>query len=406
MSRVVLGVSGGIAAYKACEVLRRLREAGHDVTVVPTENALRFVGETTFAALSGRPVASDVFTEASSIPHVRLGREADLVVVAPATADLLARQAAGRADDLLTNVLLTATCPVLVCPAMHTEMWLHPATQHNVSVLRDRGVVVLDPASGRLAGADSGVGRLPEPAEIVGVAESLLSPDVAARVSSRDLTGLHVVVSAGGTHEEIDPVRYIGNASSGRMGVEIARAASLRGARVTLVAAHLEVLPPSSVEVRTVVSTGDLATVMADAAAAADVVVMAAAPADFTPRSTSGTKIKKSGDEGLSLDLVQTPDVLAGLTRTRPPGQTIVGFAAETIDDEAALVSAGRAKLALKGADLLVVNDVSDGKVFGMPDTSVLVLDAAGVRDRVAAGKAVVAHRLLDAVLQHRATAT
>ncbi|MHB1009776.1 MAG: bifunctional phosphopantothenoylcysteine decarboxylase/phosphopantothenate--cysteine ligase CoaBC [Propionibacteriaceae bacterium] len=406
MSRVVLGVSGGIAAYKACEVLRRLREAGHAVTVVPTENALRFVGETTFAALSGRPVASDVFTEASSIPHVRLGREADLVVVAPATADLLARQAAGRADDLLTNVLLTATCPVLVCPAMHTEMWLHPATQHNVSVLRDRGVVVLDPASGRLAGADSGVGRLPEPAEIVGVAESLLEPDVAARVSSRDLTGLHVVVSAGGTHEAIDPVRYIGNASSGRMGVEIARAASLRGARVTLVAAHLEVLPPSSVEVRTVVSTGDLATVMADAAAAADVVVMAAAPADFTPRSTSGTKIKKSGDEGLSLDLVQTPDVLAGLTRTRPPGQTIVGFAAETIDDEAALVSAGRAKLALKGADLLVVNDVSDGKVFGMPDTSVLVLDAAGVRDRVAAGKAVVAHRLLDAVLQHRATAT
>ena len=238
------------------------------------------------------------------------------------------------------------------------------------------------------------------------MAESLLSPDVAARVSSRDLTGLHVVVSAGGTHEEIDPVRYIGNASSGRMGVEIARAASLRGARVTLVAAHLEVLPPPSVEVRPVVSTADLATAMADAAAAADVVVMAAAPADFTPRSTSGTKIKKSGDEGLSLDLVQTPDVLAGLTRTRPPGQTIVGFAAETIDDEAALVSAGRAKLALKGADLLVVNDVSDGKVFGMPDTSVLVLDAAGVRDRVAAGKAVVAHRLLDAVLQHRATAT
>lgn len=406
MSRVVLGVSGGIAAYKACEVLRRLREAGHDVTVVPTENALRFVGETTFAALSGRPVASDVFTDAASIPHVRLGREADLVVVVPATADLLARQVAGRADDLLTNVLLTATCPVLVCPAMHTEMWLHPATQHNVAVLRDRGVVVLDPASGRLAGADSGVGRLPEPSEIAGLAESLLAPDVAARVSSRDLTGLHVVVSAGGTHEAIDPVRYIGNASSGRMGVEIARAASLRGARVTLVAAHLEVLPPPSVEVRPVVSTADLATAMADAAAAADVVVMAAAPADFTPRSTSDTKIKKSGDEGLTLDLVQTPDVLAGLTRTRPPGQTIVGFAAETIDDEGALVSAGRAKLARKGADLLVVNDVSGGKVFGMPDTSVLILDAAGVRDRVAAVKAVVAHRLLDAVVQHRATAT
>jgi len=404
MSRIVLGVSGGIAAYKACEVLRRLREDGHDVTVVPTENALQFVGATTFAALSGRPVATDVFTEASAIPHVRLGREADLVLVVPATADLLARQAAGRADDLLTNVLLTATCPILVCPAMHTEMWHHPATTSNVETLRARGIVVLDPASGRLAGADSGVGRLPEPAEIVGIAQTLLDADLADRASSRDLAGLSVVVSAGGTHEAIDPVRFIGNASSGRMGIEIARAAALRGARVTLVAAHLEVPPPSSVDVRTVSSTADLATEMAELAAEADVLVMAAAPADFAPRERSATKIKKSGDQGLTLDLVQTTDVLHGLSRTRPAGQTIVGFAAETLPDEAALVKAGRAKLLSKGADLLVVNDVSNHKVFGMPDNVVVIVDADGVRARVAASKAVVAHRILDAVVHHRAT--
>ena len=404
MSRIVLGVSGGIAAYKACEVLRRLREDGHDITVVPTENALKFVGATTFAALSGRPVATDVFTEASAIPHVRLGRDADLVLVVPATADLLARQAAGRADDLLTNVLLTARSPVLVCPAMHTEMWQHPATRSNVETLRARGIVVLDPASGRLAGADSGVGRLPEPAEIVGIAQTMLDADVAGSASGRDLAGLSVVVSAGGTHESIDPVRFIGNASSGRMGIEIARAAALRGARVTLVAAHLDVPPPSSVDVRTVSSTADLATAMAEMAADADVLVMAAAPADFTPRAPSATKIKKSGDDGLTLDLVQTTDVLRGLSRTRRAGQTIVGFAAETLPDEAALVEAGHAKLLRKGADLLVVNDVSNHKVFGMPDNVVVIVDAAGVRDRVAASKAVVAHRILDAVVHHRAT--
>ena len=405
MSRIVLGVSGGIAAYKACEVLRRLREAGHDITVVPTENALRFVGETTFAALSGRPVATDVFTGASGIPHVRLGREADLVLVVPATADLIARQAAGRADDLLTNVLLTATCPVLLCPAMHTEMWQHPATRANVETLRGRGVVVLDPASGRLAGADSGVGRLPEPPEIAEIAQTLLDADVAGRASGHDLAGLAVVVSAGGTREAVDPVRFVGNSSSGRMGAEIARAAALRGARVTLVAAHLAVPPPSSVEVRRVSTTADLAVAMTELATDADVVVMAAAPADFTPRTTATAKLKKSGDAGMTLELVQTPDVLTSLTRSRHAGQTIVGFAAETLPDEQSLAQAGHAKLMRKGADLLVVNDVSDHKVFGMPDNRVLILDAAGVVDRVAASKAVVAHRILDAVLTHRATA-
>jgi phosphopantothenoylcysteine decarboxylase/phosphopantothenate--cysteine ligase len=403
MSRIVLGVSGGIAAYKACEIVRRLRDAGHEVTVVPTANALKFVGETTFAALSGRAVASDVFSGADKIPHVRLGREADLVVVAPATADLIARQAAGRADDLLTNVLLTATCPVLVCPAMHTEMWLNPATVHNVGVLRSRGVVVLDPAEGRLAGADSGVGRLPEPAEIVEVAESLLDSEVAAGARRRDLVGLTVVVSAGGTHEAIDPVRFIGNASSGRMGVALAMAASLRGADVTLVAANLGVTPPSSVTLRHVVTTSDLLSAMTDVAATADVVVMAAAPADFTPADPSDTKLKKSGDAGLRLDLTQTPDILAALGRSRPEGQTIVGFAAETLPDEADLAEAGRAKLARKGADLLVVNDVSGNKVFGLSETTVMIVDAAGVRARVTGSKTVAAHRILDAVVEYRA---
>lgn len=406
MSRIVLGVSGGIAAYKACEVIRRLRDAGHEVTVVPTRNALEFVGATTFAALSGRPVATDVFSDVETIPHVRIGREADLVVVAPATADLLARAAAGRADDLLTNVLLTATCPVLVCPAMHTEMWGHAATVHNVATLRSRGVVVLDPAEGRLAGPDSGVGRLPEPEEIADVALSLLDGRTADTARTRDLLGLSVVVSAGGTHEALDPVRFIGNASSGRMGVALARAAALRGARVTLVAANLTVAVPSSVEVRTVSSTSELGAAMVDAAAGADIVVMAAAPADFTPVSPSGTKLKKSGSDGLVVELTQTSDILAELSRTRAPRQTIVGFAAETIPDQAALVDAGRAKLARKGADLLVLNDVTQGKVFGLSDTTVMIVDAAGVRDKVTATKTVAAHRILDAVVSHRATAS
>jgi phosphopantothenoylcysteine decarboxylase/phosphopantothenate--cysteine ligase len=405
MSRIVLGVSGGIAAYKACEIVRRLRDAGHEVTVVPTANALEFVGAVTFAALSGRPVATDVFAGAENIPHVRLGREADLVVVAPATADLIARQAAGRADDLLTNVLLTATCPVLVCPAMHTEMWQNPATVHNVGVLRSRGIVVLDPAEGRLAGPDSGVGRLPEPDEIVEVAQSLLDGDVVDGARRRDFSGLRVAVSAGGTHEAIDPVRFIGNASSGLMGVALARAATLRGARVTLVGANLNVTPPSSVTLRTVVTTGDLLAAMTDVAADADVIVMAAAPADFTPVEPSATKLKKSGDAGLVLELTQTPDILATLGRSRPAGQTIVGFAAETLADEADLAEAGRAKLARKGADLLVVNDVSGNKVFGLSETTVMIVDAAGVRASATGSKSVVAHRILDAVVQYRAAA-
>src|ERR687893_2403083 len=295
MSRVILGVTGGIAAYKACELLRRLSGSGHEVTVVPTAAALEFVGTATWAALSGRPVSTSVFDDAHLVRHVQLGRDTDLVVVAPATADLLARAAEGRADDLLTNVLLTAHCPVMYAPAMHTEMWQHAATRANVDRLRSRGAVVVDPESGRLTGPDSGPGRLPEPAELATVAATLLAdPAVARRAAGRDLAGLTVVVSAGGTREHLDPVRFLGNASSGRMGWALARAAGLRGAGVRVVAGHVEAPAPPNVEVERITSTADLAAAMEVAAKGADVVVMAAAPADFTPAEASQTKIKKS----------------------------------------------------------------------------------------------------------------
>ena len=305
MSRIILGVAGGIAAYKAADLLRRLLRDGHDVTVVPTEAALQFVGAATWSALSGKPVHTSVWDDAHSVPHVALGQSADLVLVAPATADLLARAATGRADDLLTNVLLTAHGPVVYAPAMHTEMWLHPATAANVATLRARGAVVLDPDTGRLTGPDSGPGRLPEPAELHAVAAAVLAdPGCARRLAARDLAGLRVAVSAGGTRESLDPVRFLGNASSGRMGWALARAAALRGAEVRLVAANVDLTPPVGVEVSPVSSTADLAAAMSVAAKDADVVVMAAAPADFTPAESSATKIKKSSDAGLTVDLV------------------------------------------------------------------------------------------------------
>ena len=351
MSRVVLGVAGGIAAYKACELLRRLLGAGHQVTVVPTAAALEFVGATTWAALSGQPVHTSVFDDAELVPHVKLGQQADLVFVAPATADLLARAASGRADDLLTNVLLTAHCPVVFAPAMHTEMWLHPATQANVATLRERGAVVLAPDSGRLTGPDSGPGRLPEPAELLAVATTILAdPGVAAAAADRDLDGLRVAISAGGTREHLDPVRFLGNSSSGLMGWALARAAALRGADVTLVAANVELAAPPGTEVRPVTSTSDLAEAMTKAAADADIVVMAAAPADFTPATSSDHKIKKSGQAGLELTLVQTTDVLAGLVAARTdPAQVIVGFAAETPDRRAVPGRAGTGQAGPQG---------------------------------------------------------
>ncbi len=403
MSRILLGVAGGVAAYKACLLLRRFAEAGHQVTVVPTPSALEFVGETTWAALSGRPVHTQVWADAHQVPHVALGREADLVVVAPATADLLARAASGRADDLLTNILLTADCPVLMAPAMHTEMWLHPATRANVATLRERGVIVLDPDSGRLTGADTGPGRLPEPSEIEQVALALLEPGVADSARRRDLVGVRLTVSAGGTREAIDPVRYLGNASSGRMGMAIARGALLRGAEVTVVAGSITAEVPGGAELVRVTSTGDLAEAMAAVAPASDVIVMAAAPADFAPETVSDTKLKKEGDAGLVVRLTQTVDVLATLSRDRQrPGQVIVGFAAETAADVAQLLELGRVKLTRKGCDLLVLNDVSGGAVFGAADNTVTIIDPDGVVDQVAGDKNLVAHRILDAVATRR----
>lgn len=371
MPRIVLGVAGGIAAYKACELLRLLTESGHQVKVVPTAGALRFVGTTTWAALSGQPVATEVWDGAHEVPHMRIGQWADLVVVAPATADLLARAAAGRGDDLLTATLLTARCPVLLAPAMHTEMWEHPATRANVATLRARGVLVLDPAAGRLTGADSGTGRLPEPAGILTMSRLLLTRGVLPA----DYVGRRVVVSAGGTREYLDPVRFLGNRSSGRQGYALAAAAVARGAEVTLVAANVALPDPAGAKVVPVVSAEELRGAILAAAPGADAVVMAAAVADFRPATYSGSKIKK-GDAGSGwLALARTPDVLAELARAATaPGPVVVGFAAETDD----VLANGRAKLAAKGCDLLVVNDVSAGRGFEVAENAAVVLDADG----------------------------
>jgi phosphopantothenoylcysteine decarboxylase/phosphopantothenate--cysteine ligase len=393
---VVLGVAGGIAAYKAADLLRKLTEAGHDVTVVPTAAALNFVGAPTWEALSHRRVASDVFTDAAEVPHVRLGREADVVVVAPATADLLAKAAHGLADDLLTNTLLTARCPVLFAPAMHTEMWEHPATAENVATLRRRGALVLEPATGRLTGADTGKGRLPEPAEIAQLAQLLLSrPDALPY----DLAGVRVLVSAGGTREALDPVRFLGNASSGRQGYAVAAVAEARGAQVRLVAANVELADPAGVEISTVTSAAELRDAIMAHAAGADVVVMAAAVADYRPVEAAPTKVKKDEGEPPPLPLARNADILAELVAQRRPGQVLVGFAAETGDERAGVLEHGRAKLASKGCDLLVVNAVGGGRAFGTLDNAGVILGADGSEIAVPLGpKTVLAAALWDSV--------
>jgi phosphopantothenoylcysteine decarboxylase/phosphopantothenate--cysteine ligase len=379
--RVILGVGAGIAAYKSCELLRLLTESGHRVRVVPTPDALRFVGEATWAALSGEPVSSGVWDDIHNVPHVRLGQTADLVFVAPATADLMARAAAGLSGDLLTAVLLTARCPVVFAPAMHTEMWQHPATQANVSALRSRGAVVLEPASGRLTGADTGPGRLPEPAELFAVALRVLARG--AEGLGLDLGGRRVVVSAGGTREELDPVRFLGNWSSGRQGYALARAAAARGAKVTLVAANVALDDPAGAQVVRVISAHDMRDAVMSAAAESDAVVMAAAVADYRPETRVDSKIKKSGTAPEPLRLVQNPDILGELSSRRMrPGQVIVGFAAETGD----VLANGRAKLAAKGCDLLVVNQVGGGLAFGTSDNEAVILAADGTQTRVPRG--------------------
>ena len=395
-SAVVLGVSGGIAAYKACELLRLLTESGHRVRVVPTAAALTFVGAPTWEALSGQPVASDVWTDVHEVPHVRIGQQADLVVVAPATADVLARAAHGLADDLLTNVLLTALCPVVFAPAMHTEMWEHPATRANVETLRARGAVVIEPAVGRLTGVDSGKGRLPDPSEIFALLRRVLSRGL----QPPDLTGRHVVVTAGGTREPIDPVRFIGNSSSGKQGYALARAAAARGARVTLVAANVTLPDPAGVDVVRVETTEELRQATVKAAGGADAVAMAAAPADFRPASFASTKIKKrEGEPAPVIDLVTNPDIAAELGAAKQPGQVLVAFAAETAEiDEA--VANGQAKLLRKRADLVVVNQVGIGKTFGSERNAAVILSADGARTVFPeAAKDDLADRIWDLVV-------
>ncbi|WP_234381653.1 bifunctional phosphopantothenoylcysteine decarboxylase/phosphopantothenate--cysteine ligase CoaBC [Streptomyces sp. NRRL S-1521] len=391
--KVVLGVSGGIAAYKACELLRRLTESGHDVRVVPTASALHFVGAATWSALSGNPVSTEVWSDVHEVPHVRIGQGAALVVVAPATADMLAKAAHGLADDLLTNTLLTARCPVVFAPAMHTEMWEHPATQENVATLRRRGALVVEPAVGRLTGVDTGKGRFPDPVELFEVVRRVLARGDLAQ----DLAGRHVVVSAGGTREPLDPVRFLGNRSSGKQGYALARSAAARGARVTLVAANAALPDPAGVDVVPVGTAVQLREAVLKAAADADAVVMAAAVADFRPETYAAGKIKKKdGEEPAPIALVRNPDILAEIAGERPrPGQVIVGFAAETDD----VLANGRAKLARKGCDLLVVNEVGERKTFGSEENEAVVLGADGSETPVPHGpKEALADTVWDLV--------
>ncbi|MEU1396533.1 bifunctional phosphopantothenoylcysteine decarboxylase/phosphopantothenate--cysteine ligase CoaBC [Micromonospora zamorensis] len=393
-SSIVLGVGGGIAAYKACELLRLFTESGHRVRVVPTASALRFVGAPTWAALSGQPVADDVWTDVHEVPHVRLGKQADLVVVAPTTTDLLAKAAHGLADDLLTNTLLTARCPVLLAPAMHTEMWEHPATVANVATLRSRGVRVIEPAVGRLTGVDTGKGRLPDPAEIFAIARQVLAR---GDIAPADLAGRRVVVTAGGTREPLDPVRFLGNRSSGKQGYAFARAAVARGARVTLIAANVSLPDPAGVDLIRVGTTAELREATVKAAVDADAVVMAAAPADFRPATYAAGKIKKS-DDGVAptIELVTNPDIAAELGQRKRPEQLLVVFAAETGDAEAN----GRAKLARKRADLIVINEVGPDKVFGADTNTVTVIGADGSVSRLPEqAKEAVADTVWDLVV-------
>ena len=422
--RVVVGVSGSIAAYKAPFVIRLLREAGHEVRTLATQAALRFIGAPALAAVTGRPVSSGIFEDPAAVEHVAVGEWADLVVVAPASADLLARVAAGRADDMLTATILTTTAPVVLAPAMHTQMWANPATRENVAVLRRRGLSVIDPDCGRLTGADAGAGRLPEPGRIVSEALAVLAgrrarqaaPGAGQGTPQPGLSGRHVVVSAGGTREPIDPVRYLGNRSSGRQGAAVARAAVERGARATLVAANVadDVLAvlPGGVEVVPVGTAMELRDAVRRAARDADAVVMAAAVADYRPAATSASKIKKHGPRSgrtgggaarLSIELIENPDILAELVTDPPRGDggrtLVVGFAAETGDAEGDVLAHGAAKARRKDADLLAVNAVGERTGFGDVPNAVVVLDDRGREVARAEGsKTDVARALVDLV--------
>lgn len=366
---VIIGVGGGIAAYKACALIRNFTEAGDNVQVVPTDAALKFVGAATFEALSGNPVSTTVFDGVDEVRHVSIGQTADLVVIAPATADLLARLATGRADDLLTATVLVATCPVVVAPAMHTEMWNNPATKANVETLRSRGITVINPAEGRLTGTDSGTGRLPEPEQIAELARVVAQ----GHRFEQTWAGKNVLITAGGTQENIDPVRYIGNRSSGRQGFALAEIAAQRGAKVTIIAGNHESQPlPSGARVVPVTSTGQMYEAAHEYAANADVIIMAAAVSDYRPANQAQTKLKKGSDDAAlsTIVLEENPDILKSLVCAReeaklPADTVLVGFAAETGSNEASPLELAQEKIQRKGCDLLMANDVSGGAVFG-----------------------------------------
>lgn len=448
--RIVVGVSGSISAYKATFIIRQLRAAGHEVKVVASAAALKFIGESTLAALSGAPVASQLFSDAGAVEHVAIAEWAQLLLIAPASADLIAKLAVGRADDMLTTTALTTTAPIVISPAMHTQMWQHPATVANVETLRVRGVKVIEPASGRLTGKDSGPGRLPEPEQIVAQALEFLrqsehskaasngggaqvvdavqnqgepsqdqpgqnqpDQDLAAQdlQFSQDLDGKHFVISAGGTREAIDPVRFLGNRSSGLQGIALARAAVERGAHVTLVAANIEAALlaqlPEQVEVVKVVSALQLRDAVHEAGRSAQVIIMCAAVADFRPKTYAGFKLKKSTDSGetdksYSLELVENPDILAGLAAQRlNEGQVIVGFAAETGDEHTSALEYGRRKALKKGADLLAVNTVGATSGFGDVANEIHILDSHGQQVGHSAGsKLQVARDLVELIAQ------
>jgi phosphopantothenoylcysteine decarboxylase / phosphopantothenate---cysteine ligase len=403
---IVVGITGGIAAYKAVNVVRQFVLAGHDVHVVPTPAALRFVGAPTLEAISRNPVTADLYEGVAEVRHVALGQAADLIVIAPATANSLAKLAAGLADDLLGTTVPASTAPVVVAPAMHTEMWANAATRANVRVLEARGVHIVGPASGQLTGHDSGAGRMAEPADIVAAALALVPADAPTKPTpaADHLAGKRVLITAGGTREPLDPVRFVGNRSSGKQGVALAEAARDRGAMVTLIAAHLEVPEPAGVHVVHVETTEQLRAAAFEAAPEADLIVMAAAVADYRPVGTADTKLKKR-DTGatFTLELVQNPDVLHDLVERRasdgPSTQLLVGFAAETEPDRDRLIALGRTKVTAKGCDFLVLNEVGWHAGFGPRDTSVIVLDGAGAIVGNAAGdKSSVAGTILDLV--------
>lgn len=391
---VIVGVTGGIAAYKATTLIRLFTEAGHTVKVIPTQNALRFIGATTLEALSHNTVDPDLYTDVDTVKHIELAKSADLIVIAPATASFLARYANGLADDLLSNVLLATLAPVVVAPAMHTEMWNHDSVKENISILTARGVHILEPAIGRLTGQDSGPGRLPEPQEIF---EYCMQ-----QFPANSLKGIKFLVTAGGTQEPIDDVRFLGNRSSGKQGIEIALAAKKRGAEVTLIAANVAELPSSLDRVLLANTAAEMKILLESEIDETDCLVMAAAVSDYRAEKITSGKIKKSNTgEKLSLDLVQNPDLLAeAVSRIKSSGRKTltVGFAAEACDSPKSLEELAIKKLATKGCDLIVANNVAGGQVFNSDDNQALIIGGKGQVFSVGGSKRLVANEIIDII--------